>query len=156
MQPSTPDGPARPLRIIPWWLAGLALVAAVGTGWLVIVWLLGEANQGTPRAQLRIDAIRTGLTVVAGTGGAFARLIAARRQWLGERDQQPQEIVAAQHRQHQDRVQAHSEAVATANQRHQEQLSQAGAHDATERRITDLYTKAVELLGSDRAAVRLG
>jgi hypothetical protein len=29
-------------------------------------------------------------------------------------------------------------------------------HDATERRITELYTKAVDQLGSDQAAVRLG
>src|SRR5262249_33773020 len=29
-------------------------------------------------------------------------------------------------------------------------------HDATERRITELYIKAVDQLGSDRAAVRLG
>lgn len=28
------------------------------------------------------------------------------------------------------------------------------AHDATERRITELYVKAVEQLGSDKAAVR--
>src|SRR6266496_3191163 len=29
-------------------------------------------------------------------------------------------------------------------------------HDATERRITELYTKAVDQLGSEQAAVRLG
>lgn len=32
----------------------------------------------------------------------------------------------------------------------------ATEHDATERRITDLYTKAVDQLGSEQAAVRLG
>jgi len=134
---------------MPWWLAGLGLLAAIGFGWLVTVWLLGEADRGTTRAELRIDAIRTGLTVVAGTGAGVALLIAARRQWLGERAQRHREQVATQNRQHQDRVQAHQEQVAATNQRHEE-------HDATERRITDLYTKAVELLGSDRPAVRLG
>src|SRR6266540_967668 len=143
------DGEGRPLRIMPWWLAGLGLLAAIGFGWLVTVWLLGEADRGTTRAELRIDAIRTGLTVVAGTGAGVALLIAARRQWLGERAQRHREQVATQNRQHQDRVQAHQEQVAATNQRHEE-------HDATERRITDLYTKAVELLGSDRPAVRLG
>jgi hypothetical protein len=29
-------------------------------------------------------------------------------------------------------------------------------HDATQRRITETYTKAVDQLGSDQAAVRLG
>ncbi|WP_157528150.1 hypothetical protein [Nocardia sp. NRRL S-836] len=33
---------------------------------------------------------------------------------------------------------------------------QATEHDATERRLTELYVKAVEQLGSDKAAVRHG
>ncbi|OLF04805.1 hypothetical protein BU204_37585 [Actinophytocola xanthii] len=37
-----------------------------------------------------------------------------------------------------------------------EQATRATDHDATERRITELYTKAVEQLGSSAAAVRLG
>jgi uncharacterized protein YjbI with pentapeptide repeats len=37
-----------------------------------------------------------------------------------------------------------------------EQAHRATEHDATERRITELYTKAVDQLGSDQAAVRLG
>ncbi|SDM06349.1 pentapeptide repeat-containing protein [Nonomuraea jiangxiensis] len=41
-------------------------------------------------------------------------------------------------------------------QRHQEITAAHTTHDATERRVTDLYTKAVEQLGHDKAAVRLG
>ncbi|MET7338448.1 pentapeptide repeat-containing protein [Nonomuraea sp. NPDC005650] len=41
-------------------------------------------------------------------------------------------------------------------QRHQEIITAHTTHDATERRVTDLYTKAVEQLGHDKAAVRLG
>lgn len=41
-------------------------------------------------------------------------------------------------------------------QRHQELATLITAHDATERQVTELYTKAVEQLGSDKAAVRLG
>jgi hypothetical protein len=41
-------------------------------------------------------------------------------------------------------------------QHHSEVATVLGDHDAEERRITELYTKAVEQLGSDKAAVRLG
>jgi hypothetical protein len=41
-------------------------------------------------------------------------------------------------------------------QHHQEITTALNDHDATERRITELYTKAVEQLGSDKAPVRLG
>ena len=41
-------------------------------------------------------------------------------------------------------------------QHHQEITTALTDHDATERRITELYTKAVEQLGSDKAPVRLG
>jgi len=146
----------KPLRVMPWWLVALGLVLALLMGWLVLVWLLGEADQGTTRAQLRIDAIRTGLTVVAGTGGAVALLIGARRQWLSERSQRHAERVAADNRAHEIRVQEHEEATAEAAQRHQQRLAELGELDATERRVTELYTRAVDQLGSDRVAVRLG
>jgi uncharacterized protein YjbI with pentapeptide repeats len=38
---------------------------------------------------------------------------------------------------------------------HAEQAQRGSEHDATERRITDLYTKAADQLGSDKAPVRL-
>jgi hypothetical protein len=41
-------------------------------------------------------------------------------------------------------------------QHHQEIATQNTDFDATERRITELYTKAVEQLGDDKAPVRLG
>ena len=41
-------------------------------------------------------------------------------------------------------------------QHHQEIATDLTNRDATERRITELYTKAVEQLGSDKAPVRLG
>ncbi|WP_221891486.1 pentapeptide repeat-containing protein [Microbispora sp. KK1-11] len=40
-------------------------------------------------------------------------------------------------------------------QRHQEIITAHTTHDATERRVTELYTKAAEQLGHDKAAVRL-
>ena len=41
-------------------------------------------------------------------------------------------------------------------QHHQEVVTKSSDHDAIERRITELYTKAVEQLGNDKAPVRLG
>src|SRR5690242_7173624 len=46
--------------------------------------------------------------------------------------------------------------LAVRRQHHQEIATAQGDHDATEPRITELYTKAVEQLGSDKAPVRLG
>ncbi|GIF71983.1 pentapeptide repeat-containing protein [Asanoa siamensis] len=147
------------LRVMPWWLVLLGVLLAVALGWLVLDWLLGEADRATgvdTRATLRVDAIRTGLTVVAGTGGGLALLLAARRQWLSERAQRHQEFVATRDHSHRERVQAHTEQVAATTHKSQEQQAQIAAYDATERRVTDLFTKAVDLLGSDKAAVRLG
>ncbi|MFC5922659.1 pentapeptide repeat-containing protein [Micromonospora vulcania] len=147
------------LRVMPWWLVLGGLLLAAALGWLVLDLLLTEADRASQpdtRATLRIDAIRTGLTVVAGTGGALALLLAARRQWITERAQRHQESVAARDQAHRDRVQAHAESVAEAAQRHQDRQSGAAEHDAAERRLTELYTRGVELLGDDSAAVRLG
>lgn len=144
---------------MPWWLVLLGFLLAALLGWLVVDWLLGEAQRAVApdtRATLRIDAIRTGLTVVVGTGGGLALLLAARRQWISERAQRHLEAVAAGDQRHRDRVQDHAETVADTTRQLQERQARAAEHDATERRVTELYTRAVELLGDDKAAVRLG
>ena len=71
------------------------------------------------RAKLRVDLIRTGLSVGAGVAGALALVLAVRRQWLAERAQQSSE------------------------------------YDARDRRVTELYVKAADQLGTDKAPVRL-
>ncbi|MFU8854265.1 pentapeptide repeat-containing protein [Micromonospora sp. SL1-18] len=155
----TPSPREKPLRLMPWWLALVGLLIAVLLGWLVLDWLLAEADravQPDTRATLRVDAIRTALTVVAGTGGGLAFLVAARRQWINERAQRHQEAVAAHDQAHRDRVQAHAEAVAETGQRHQDRQAASAEHDAAERRLTELYVRAMELVGSDNPAVRLG
>lgn len=147
------------LRVMPWWYVLIGVLLAISLGWLVLDWLLGEADRATgvdTRATLRVDAIRTGLTVVAGTGGGLALLLAARRQWLSERAQRHQEFITTRDHSHRERVQAHTEQVAATSQQHQEEQTRIAEYDATERRVTDLFTKAVDLLGSDKAAVRLG
>ncbi|MGV9296069.1 pentapeptide repeat-containing protein [Amycolatopsis sp. NPDC003676] len=90
----------------------------------------------TARAEL--DAIRTALSLAVGTGGAFALWLAARRQRSTE-------------------IQIRETIAATAeDQRHREKVQLATEFDLTERRITELYGKAVEQIGSDKAPVRLG
>ncbi|MFI9407768.1 pentapeptide repeat-containing protein [Nocardia sp. NPDC052316] len=142
---------------MPWWLVVGGFVLAIAFGLVVAWWLWNIAEAGGPsRAALRIDAIRTGLTVVAGAGGAVGLLLVGRRQWLNERAQQHREQVDAIARAHQERVQAHVEAAAAADQAARDRATAISEYDATERRVTDLFAKAVEHLGSDDAPVRLG
>ncbi|UOX89754.1 pentapeptide repeat-containing protein [Amycolatopsis sp. FBCC-B4732] len=102
-----------------WWmLAGAVAVVATVT-WIATSVLLNEADRANDRAAARVDAVKTGLGVAAGTGGIFALLLAVRRQW------------------------------------HQEFTTLETARDAESRRITELYTKSAEQLGSEKAAVRL-
>ncbi len=75
----------------------------------------------------QLDAIRTGGTLGVGLGGVVVL-------WLAVRRQRSTEL---------DLLQKH-------------QAAQDVREDAIERRITELYTKAVEQLGSDKAPVRLG
>ncbi|MGH3779982.1 MAG: pentapeptide repeat-containing protein [Pseudonocardiaceae bacterium] len=101
----------------------------------IMTWRLYLIAKGNPT--LQIDAIRTGLTAGAGTGGACALLLAFRRQ-------RSTEIIAKQTALARDR-----------EQEQQEQAAEATERDAVERRITELYTKAADQLGSEHAAVRL-
>ncbi|WP_328607421.1 pentapeptide repeat-containing protein [Amycolatopsis sp. NBC_00345] len=82
---------------------------------------------GNGQHPAQLDAIKTAGTIVLGTGGAAALWLTARRQRTAE---------------------------ITLNQ--QREANEAAKHDATERRLTELYVKAVEQLGSDKAAVRHG
>lgn len=103
---------------------------------MLITQVRGAPSSDVARAQL--DAIRTALSVGIGTGGGFALWLAARRQRSTEI--QIRENVR----------------VASDDKEHREQLRDITTFDLSERRVTDLYTKAVEQLGSDKAPVRLG
>lgn len=113
----------RPARSRPtglsWWVvvlaAAIVLIAVTGA----TAWLLAEADHAVDRGAARVDAIKTGLGVGAGTAGIFALLLAVRRQI------------------------------------HQEHTAADTVLDATEKRVTELYTKAADQLGSGNAAVRL-
>ncbi|MBQ1024493.1 pentapeptide repeat-containing protein [Micromonospora sp. C95] len=109
----------------------LVLGVVLGGG-LVALWLLETwaSRQGgmSPEAgaKLRLEAIRTALTVAAGLGAGATLLVALRRQSISERSQQ-----------------------------YIERSQRFAEEDAREQRITALYVAAAEQLGSDKAAVRL-
>lgn len=90
-----------------------ALIVAVGVGmaiWLLLVFGGGDANT-------QLDAIRTAGTIVVGTGGAAALLLAARRQRATEIALKHAEVGLRQKdrdQEHQQRVTAATEADAAA------------------------------------------
>jgi uncharacterized protein YjbI with pentapeptide repeats len=132
-----PDPTYRVLSVRTIALAAAALVA-IGVG--VAVWLLLSYGDGTPESTNRLDAIKTAGTIVVGTGGAGAL-------WLAARRQRTSEIALRQKDLDHEKV---DRAFAL-----QERTAAATEADALERRVTDLYTKAAEQLGSDKAPVRL-
>lgn len=100
--------------------------AAVAAVTAGLLWLF-LAWSGEPTAPVRIDAVKTAFGVGAGAGGVFAL-------WLATRRQRTLELQLAE-----------TTRVAAVTER-----------DLEERRVTELYTKAVEQLGNDKAPVRLG
>jgi Pentapeptide repeats (9 copies)/Pentapeptide repeats (8 copies) len=129
------DATVTRLRPISSWLLLLAVVVIVAVTWPLTCWLYGIAGDDPAR---RIEAIKTGLTVAAGTGGALALLLAFRRQ-------RATEIIATETREAQER-----------EYEQRDRAADAGERDAEQRRITELYTRAVDQLGNDQAPVRLG
>lgn len=137
---------------LPKWTVPVAalVVLAVAGGTLLVLWqwidglaLVNPADKDRVSAQL--DAIKTALGIAVGGGGLFALYLAARRQ-------RTQELELAQR----ERAQVHVEQVAEISRLHAERVADASESDAAARRVTELYTAAVEQLGSDKAPVRLG
>ena len=129
------EGSRRPVyRVLSTRTMVWAGVVLGGLGVVLAVWLLWAYGGGSAADTARLDAIKTAGTVVVGTGGAAAL-------WLAARRQQSAEIALRQK---------------DLDQEHQERVAAIAQDDAAEQRVTDLYTKAVEQLGSDKAPVRLG
>jgi len=140
-------------------LSGRVLAAVIGGivlvvgGLLALLWLTVDTGGTLPeRAQSQLELVRIGLTIALGGGGLFGLYLAWRRQ-------RSTEIGLAQKQQDQiDVARAYELQRETfeTTRLHQERVAAATERDAEARRITDLYTKAVEQLGSDKAPVRLG
>ncbi|WP_177231654.1 pentapeptide repeat-containing protein [Amycolatopsis saalfeldensis] len=143
----TADEPRPILRPIPRWVISVGLpvmvLVAVAVTWLLLAFALGGDQ---------LDAIRTGGTLGVGLGGAVALWLAVRKQRSTKLD------LLQKYEAHQlaERAAAHTEKVAAENHAHQLRLAADAHEDATARRITELYGKGVDQLGSDKAPVRLG
>ncbi|TWF93377.1 pentapeptide repeat-containing protein [Saccharopolyspora dendranthemae] len=109
-----------------WLGAGLLLLVATTSMWALLTLFGTEDKVQLEANKVRLEIIKLSGSVVIGTGGAAALLLAARRQ-------RSTELSIAQT----ERDLAYKE------------------HDANERRATDLYIAATEQLGSDKAPVRL-
>lgn len=109
------------------WLTAV-VIAVLTSGAVVVLWWAATAGLNGPElVSARLDALKVGLSVAVGSGGVVALYLSWRRQHSTEADLDNRERALA----------------------HQE-------HDAAERRLTELYLKAVEQLGSPQAAVRHG
>ncbi|MEV6242501.1 pentapeptide repeat-containing protein [Lentzea sp. NPDC051838] len=139
--------PARTIALIS---AGIfVLTAAV----VVALWWPGTAGlSGEALVTARFDALRTGLSIGVGSGGIFALYLAWRRQHATEvglvQKERDQDDVARAYELQRD--------VAEHTRLHAERVAAATEKDAADRRVTELYSKSVEQLGSDKPAVRLG
>ncbi|HEY1177768.1 MAG TPA: pentapeptide repeat-containing protein [Phytomonospora sp.] len=135
-----PDAPPPALRWRLWTVVAIGSTATVGG--LVLWWLFALAGDDP---DLRMNAVRNGFAVTLGLGGAWTALLVARRQWHQER----QHLLA-------EKTQLHRELDADRAHERAERHAREAQEDARQRRITDLYVKAVEQLGHGAAAVRLG
>lgn len=137
------------LRELPKWLVGTVL----GSIFLLTIGVLGlllpiinNSNLGGDQlVSATFDAIKIASGVVVSGGGVLALYLAVRRQRTSEADLRLR-----------DRTQMHNEQVALDNRNHQERLAVASEKEATQRQLTELYTRSVEQLGSNQAPVRLG
>ncbi|WP_426505409.1 pentapeptide repeat-containing protein [Dactylosporangium sp. McL0621] len=126
-----------PLRPMPFWpvMTVVVLVVLAGGGlamWLLGVWAPLPKSVANPES-LRLDRIKTGLTVAAGLAAGATLLMTLRRQTLSERAQREAEKA----------------------QRFAEAAQRFAEADALEQRTTALYVAAADQLASDKAAVRL-
>ncbi|MET9226151.1 pentapeptide repeat-containing protein [Lentzea sp. NPDC003310] len=136
---------SRPRAPLPRWTVPLvaALAVLAGAAVLLVLWrwidsrALADAEK---RTSAQIEAVKLASGIVVGGGGLFALYLAARRQRTQELELEVRRIELTQR----DRVQIHAERVA-----------EDSRLDAAERRVTELYTKAADQLGSDKAPVRL-
>lgn len=135
----------RPLTPATTWVTAIVITVLTAGSVVTLWWPATTGLTGPDLVKARLDALKIGLSIVVGSGGAVALYLAWRRQHSTEADLDNRE-----------RALAHQQTVANDTKAHQERVAVDARTDATERRITELYLTAVEQLGSDKAPVRLG
>ncbi|MFE5564999.1 pentapeptide repeat-containing protein [Amycolatopsis japonica] len=152
---SAPSGGVARIPLPRWTVPVVAVVVVLAAAVALIVlwrWIDGLALADVEKkATAQLDAVKVAASIAVGGGGLFALYLAARRQRTQELELEARHAELAQR----DRVQAHAEFVAETNRLHAERVALDSRVDAEARRITELYLKASELLGSDKAPVRL-
>ncbi|MCO1575131.1 pentapeptide repeat-containing protein [Crossiella sp. SN42] len=135
------------------------ITIAAGTG-VALWWWAGTAGlNGATLVTARFTALSTALSIAVGGGGILALYIAWRRQRSTEIALEHTATALAQKERDQaDIARAYDLQRETfeTNRLHQERVAAATERADEARRITDLYSKSVEQLGSDKAPVRLG
>ncbi|MEV0647488.1 pentapeptide repeat-containing protein [Phytomonospora sp. NPDC050363] len=136
---------------------GLALI----TGALSMIDLLWTAA-GADRTR-QMDAAQKTFTIVVGLGGAVTLAVLIHRQVVTAaehkrqlEDQAKRFEVAEHNRLDAERRFEHAERVAAENLAHARAVAAATQADAIQKRAQELFVKAVDQLGHDKAAVRVG
>ncbi|MFJ9782613.1 pentapeptide repeat-containing protein [Amycolatopsis sp. NPDC101161] len=117
------------------WLTA-AVIALLTAGAVLVLWWPATAGlNGAVLVTARLDALKIGLSIGVGSGGVVALYLAWRRQDSTER------------------TLAHQQDVHAATMALQERVAKATEDDAAQRRLNELYFKAVEQFGSPLATV---
>lgn len=155
------EGPRRlplPRWTVP--VVGVLVLLVAGVA-LVVMWRWVDSlalADPEKKATTQLEVIKAASGIAIGGGGLFALYLAARRQRTQElelevrHDELRNRQVELVQR---DRTQEHAERTAEVTRLHAEQVAADARHDAAERRLTELYTKAAEQFGSDNVAVQL-
>ncbi|ONI90883.1 hypothetical protein ALI22I_10575 [Saccharothrix sp. ALI-22-I] len=143
---------------IPMATAFVLLVTGLTT-WRMWAWVASASFTGTDqRVTALLDVVKIGAAVAAAGGGVITLYLASRRQRTQELELQVRHAELrnrAAELVQRDRAQDHTEVAA---QRTHDLAAQAAVdtrEHAEAQRITELYTKASEQLGSEKAPVRL-
>ncbi|GLW90787.1 hypothetical protein Aglo03_16030 [Actinokineospora globicatena] len=141
---STPDSRPRPVSGRSIALVAVGILLLTATTVVLLWWPATRGLTGEKLVTARFEAVRIGLSIGIGGGGVFALYLSWRRQRTTEQDLDNRE-----------RALAHQRDVAADAKAHQDRMAAITEKDGVERRITDLYTKAADQLGSDKAPVRM-